>query len=379
MKFSTFHLLPWRPAGVSPSAIYAEHLQMIRWLDELGFHSCWVAEHHFRDYGLVPNTMLFLAHVAGITKRIRLGNAILIMPFHHPLRVAEDGAMVDVLSDGRLQFGFGRGYQGVEFAGFGVDVNNTRERTDEALEIVLKAWKGKPFSYHGKHYQVDNVMITPPPIQKPHPPVCVASINTQAVDHYAKKGIPFMVDATVTHGRVVEAIKEWKTVARQHGHDTTGTEFVVMRNVHLNDTNEKAKEYVMQVQGSPLSAAYDSQGTPTDDKQTWLHQSAPIDPKPGKIAKGYEYWQKGFAGRSPDEMKFASEDSWNNRWVAGDIDRVTRQIEVLEAAGVTNIMLGTTSGALGRDPREVRKTLERFTREVLEPFSKREPAGAAKK
>ena len=144
MKFSTFHLLPWQPPGTPPADIYAEQFQIIRWLDEMGFDSCWAAEHHFRDYGLVPNTMIFLAHVAGITKRLRLGNAIVIMPFHHPLRAAEDAAMVDVISGGRVEFGFGRGYQGVEFAGFGVSVDDTRDRTDEALDVVLKAWTGEP-------------------------------------------------------------------------------------------------------------------------------------------------------------------------------------------------------------------------------------------
>ncbi len=372
MKFSTFHLLPWQPPGTPPADIYAEQFQIIRWLDEMGFDSCWAAEHHFRDYGLVPNTMIFLAHVAGITKRLRLGNAIVIMPFHHPLRAAEDAAMVDVISGGRVEFGFGRGYQGVEFAGFGVSVDDTRDRTDEALDVVLKAWTGEPVTYHGKYYQVDNVAITPPPIQKPHPPLHVASIGPQSIEHYAKKGIPFMVDSTMTNTKVAENIRLWKDVARKSGHDADGADFVVMRNVHLNDSNEKARDFVMSLtQDSPLAATYESQGTPVKEEQQYLYQSAPIDPKTGKLGRGYEYWQRGVAGRTPDEFQMASQDSWENRWVAGDLDRVTRQIEDLEAAGVTNIMLGTSAKLLGNDLRETRKTLERFTREVLEPFSKR--------
>ena len=162
MKFSMFHLFTQLPER-SVQETYEYETQIILWADELGFDTAWIAEHHFRNYGTVPNTMLLLASLAAKTKRIRLGNAVVIMPFFHPLRVAEDAAMVDMISGGRLNFGFGRGYQGVEFTAFETSLGDTREKTDEAMDIVLKAWTGEPFSHHGKHWNFDDVQVIPRP------------------------------------------------------------------------------------------------------------------------------------------------------------------------------------------------------------------------
>src|SRR5579883_3203810 len=175
MKFSTFHLFS-HPPGWTFRQIYDHELQIIRWGDELGFDTAWVAEHHFRTYGTLPNVLGLLMHLAGITRRIRLGTAVVIMPFHNPLRVAEDGAMVDLLSGGRLNFGFGRGYQSAEFAGFGLSMDDTQAKTDEAIEIVLRAWSGEECSFEGNYYRIPSLHVVPVPVQRPHPPLFVGSI-----------------------------------------------------------------------------------------------------------------------------------------------------------------------------------------------------------
>ncbi|MCH8195733.1 MAG: LLM class flavin-dependent oxidoreductase, partial [Chloroflexi bacterium] len=232
MKFSTFHLFP-QPRDWSVPEVYRYETEIIQGADDLGFDCAWIAEHHFRDYGVVPNTMLLLAHLAAKTRRIRLGNAIVILPFHNPLRVAEDAAMADILSDGRLNFGFGRGYQGTEFAGFGVSMDDTRSRTDEALDIILEAWKGEPFSYQGAFYQVDNVQVVPQPVQRPHPPVFVASINVDSIRHYAKRGIPFIVSGMESASALQESCALWREIARANGHDPDGKEIVASRPAYL--------------------------------------------------------------------------------------------------------------------------------------------------
>lgn len=381
MKFSMFHLFTQLPER-SVQETYEYETQIILWADELGFDTAWIAEHHFRNYGTVPNTMLLLASLAAKTKRIRLGNAVVIMPFFHPLRVAEDAAMVDMISGGRLNFGFGRGYQGVEFTAFETSLDDTREKTDEAMAIVLKAWTGEPFSHHGKHWNFDDVQVIPTPVQKPRPPLFYASINPQSIEHNAKRGVPFIVDASTTQEQLRESITAWRRIAREHGHDPDNAEIVTGRLVYLADTDEQAKEFITSQGRGPRSTYIFAQDYhPNREGKTYeekyARQSAPIDPMTGQITKGYEYWEKGYLGRSPEAMRSSTEEAWEQRWVAGDLDRVIRKIEELEAIGVGNIMC--TFGY--QDPRfgpvmkpplpEMRQIMERFAREVIPHFAKK--------
>src|SRR5665213_2535612 len=132
MKFSTFHSFMLVDAklggavgegqglGSTPARAIAEELELIEHADALGYHTCWVREHHFTQYGFLPNTLALLAHAAARTERIRLGTAVVTLPLHRPIRVAEDVALLDVLSGGRVDLGIGRGYQSIEFEAFGI-------------------------------------------------------------------------------------------------------------------------------------------------------------------------------------------------------------------------------------------------------------------
>jgi len=130
MKFAIQNLLSWREWQSHPE-VYANSLEECRLADELGFHAVWLAEHHFSPYGICPNLAVFGAAVARETKRVRIGTAVVIEPFSHPVRIAEEFAMLDILSGGRLDFGIGRGYQPKEFTGLGVSMERTRERFEE--------------------------------------------------------------------------------------------------------------------------------------------------------------------------------------------------------------------------------------------------------
>src|SRR6185369_6874207 len=129
---------------------YDELLEQAQLADELGFDSFWVAEHHFHPYGVIPRAAIWLAAASQRTRRIRLGAAVVVLPFEHPLRTAEDYAMVDLLSNGRLSIGVGSGYLNHEFGGFGISLAEKRERFDEALAIIRKAWSGERVAHEGK-------------------------------------------------------------------------------------------------------------------------------------------------------------------------------------------------------------------------------------
>jgi alkanesulfonate monooxygenase SsuD/methylene tetrahydromethanopterin reductase-like flavin-dependent oxidoreductase (luciferase family) len=195
MRVGLFSVVDHYPAELprTSAQFYAELLEQAEAADALGFDSFWIAEHHFHEYGAIPSPPVWLAAAAQRTRRIRLGAAVVVLPFRNPLQVAEDYAMVDVLSGGRLNLGAGSGYLAHEFAGFGVPVEDKRERFDEALDIVLKAWTGARFSHEGKYHTVRDVALNVVPVQRPRPPVWLAVLRNEAAVHVGKKGFPAMM------------------------------------------------------------------------------------------------------------------------------------------------------------------------------------------
>ena len=152
MRFSTQNLLSLRE-GQSHAQVYANTLDECRLAEELGFHTVWLAEHHFSPYGIAPSLPVLAAAVARETRRVRIGTAVVVAPFAHPIRIAEEWAMVDILSEGRLDFGIGRGYQPAEFRGLGISMEKTRERFDESLELIRRAWTEERCTFEGEFYQ----------------------------------------------------------------------------------------------------------------------------------------------------------------------------------------------------------------------------------
>jgi len=156
--------------------------------DELGFDSIWCAEHHFSTYGYLSRPLMYAVHLANNTKRIRVGSAVVVLPLHHPLIVAEEIATADLLSNGRLDVGLGRGYQPYEFKRLGHDLSESRDRFEEAVDILLLALKGEPFSYDGKHYQFEETTVLPAPVQQPRPPIWVVGQSAESITATAKRG-----------------------------------------------------------------------------------------------------------------------------------------------------------------------------------------------
>ena len=172
MKFALFILASWTENDAAHQhRIYEEALEQVQYAEELGFESVWIAEHHSSRYGIFPSLMPILSHIAAQTQTIRLGAGVSVLPFHNPIRLAEEAAMVDVLSNGRLNFGVGRGSADYEYGNFKIDFDSRDTRFQEALDIILGLWTTEDFTYHGQYYQVDGLTIAPKPFQKPHPPV----------------------------------------------------------------------------------------------------------------------------------------------------------------------------------------------------------------
>jgi alkanesulfonate monooxygenase SsuD/methylene tetrahydromethanopterin reductase-like flavin-dependent oxidoreductase (luciferase family) len=359
MRFSTFHSFAIHagPGGVTDAELTSSignvaHAEAIRreldrilLAEDLGFDTVWLREHHFTDYGFLANPMAMAAHVAALTKRVRIGTAVVTLPLHHPIRAAEDAALVDVLSGGRLTYGVGRGYQSAEYNAFGISLDEARERTDEAIEILRKLWTQPRASHRGRFFALEEVRLQPKPVQTPHPPMIYASISPQSVAHYARQGVPFLVDSTLTFETLVTLAGIWAEAApfRDGVSETVGP--VALRSIWLASSNAEARAHVESLQGVS-TVAYNP-------------ALAPIN-KEGQIAKGYEYWKTGWHGRTLDD--YNSGPVWENRWIAGDQTRVIEKIKWMETLGYKDICV-----AFGHSMNwdEEKRCMERFAREIM--------------
>ena len=175
--------------------LYAETLDQAAYAEDLGFSSVWLSEHHFSEEGYLPSLSAVLGALAMRTSRVRLGTAVLLAPLHHPLRLAEDLAVVDQLSGGRLDVGIAPGYKPDEFAVLGVPKGERGARTDETIEILKLAWSGERFSFAGKHFTFDDVIVAPPPVQPGGPPIWVGGSSLAAARRAARYGLCFMPDS----------------------------------------------------------------------------------------------------------------------------------------------------------------------------------------
>ena len=198
MRFH-MHLLPTYYPDLDPpfDVYYEQILDQIALAEELGWECFWFTEHHFLLYGgPMPNPANIMSAAAARTSRIHLGSAISILPLHHPVQIAEDYAMVDVVSGGRLEFGIGLGNTPIDFQVYGVNRDESRERFEEAAMVVMKAWTNEPFSHEGKFWRFENVPVYPRPVQQPTPPIWVAGHSPESLGWAGRNGWNIM---TVAH------------------------------------------------------------------------------------------------------------------------------------------------------------------------------------
>jgi alkanesulfonate monooxygenase SsuD/methylene tetrahydromethanopterin reductase-like flavin-dependent oxidoreductase (luciferase family) len=197
MKVSIVTGIPWLDPAASQAQAYRDAVEQVRLADTLGFDCAWFTEHHFATHGINPSVLSFAAYVAGVTSRIGIGTAVVVLPLYHPVRLAEEIAQVDILSEGRLQLGIGSGYRFDEFRGLGVVHAESRAMFLESLEVLLKAWRGEPFSHRGKYFDVpEGVSVRPTPLQRPHPPLWAPAISPATIQWVIDAGAHLMTATT---------------------------------------------------------------------------------------------------------------------------------------------------------------------------------------
>src|SRR5437762_9845857 len=194
MKVGVLQFFSWPGRHGPLEEVYARALERIEVMDKTGFDAVWLAEHHFTTFSVCPSVHMLGVLAAARTERLRIGTAVSLAALYHPLRLAEEVALLDVLTGGRVNWGAGRGFEPAEFAAFGVPYDETAPRFREAVEVVLEAWTAERLTFHGKYWDFDEVEVLPKPLQQPHPPTWVAATSLEAVSWAASMGFAILMD-----------------------------------------------------------------------------------------------------------------------------------------------------------------------------------------
>jgi len=226
----------------SHAELYRQTLKQVRLAEEVNFDSAWISEHHFLEDGYCPSPLVMASAMASVTKRIKIGTGALILPLHNPVRVAEDAAVVDNISNGRLILGVALGYRKDEFDGLGIPMKQRPSRMEEGIDVIIKSWTEDKFSYGGKRYNLHNLSVTPKPVQKPHIPLYIGAFEEPAIRRAGRLGYPLIIGPGRTMQMVRETIGFYNDAARKAGKNPDNVEHVLLRETYIAENGKKAKE-----------------------------------------------------------------------------------------------------------------------------------------
>ncbi|UIK07936.1 LLM class flavin-dependent oxidoreductase [Neorhizobium galegae] len=263
MKFNFFHLMPYPDYDKLPhewpvsthgidstriQALYNEYLDEMVDAENYGFDWVGCNEHHFSPYGLMSNPNLIAGALARQTSKAKIAIVGNLLPLLNPVRVAEEYAMIDVMSGGRLVAGFLRGIPH-EYIAYNIPPSESRSRLREATELIIKCWtEDEPFGWEGEHYQFPAVSIWPKPIQKPHPRILMSASNAESAEFVAKMraimGITLIQDLSIAKA----AIENFKKTARSYGWEPTPDDILVGQQICIADTDEEARHHMAAAQ-----------------------------------------------------------------------------------------------------------------------------------
>jgi len=227
-------------AGLSDAAVLAEHMALGDLAEPLGFDSLFALEHHFTGYAMSPSPTQLLSYYAGRTKRIILGTAVIVLPWHDPVRVAEEIALLDILSHGRCVFGFGRGAASVEYAGFRVSMEEARARFVESAQIVIRALTQEVFDWEGEFFTIPRMSIRPRPISHPERRFYASSVSPESAEIMAKLGFGLLVIMQNEWPKAAEDIRRYRDITVSVGHAPRPP--IISTNVSVAESRAEAHE-----------------------------------------------------------------------------------------------------------------------------------------
>jgi alkanesulfonate monooxygenase SsuD/methylene tetrahydromethanopterin reductase-like flavin-dependent oxidoreductase (luciferase family) len=317
--------------GALPGQGFRDFVELNVEAEALGYHSSFQVEHHFTGWNQISATLNLLTWVAARTTTLRVGTAVMVLPWHNPVLLAEQAATLDLLSGGRLDFGIGRGYRYNEFRGFCIPMEEAEARFDEALDVILRAWTSTGrFSHHGRYWRFEDIVVEPPVAQKPHPPVWMAAGSPESIRRVAERGCNLMLDQFAPLPVVAERIARFKSEVGARGRVFRPMDVAVARDVHV------AKNAADKAAALERNARF--------RQRTYEVARDPSKPG-GSHMLSYEHTPASTAAVA----------------LYGSPDEVMEKIETLRAAGVRYILANFSGSS--------RESLRRFAREVMPAFS----------
>jgi alkanesulfonate monooxygenase SsuD/methylene tetrahydromethanopterin reductase-like flavin-dependent oxidoreductase (luciferase family) len=235
-----------RTSRIGPQADsygYGDFIAYVREAERLGFCHVFLVEHHFTGYGQLSASLNLLSYLAACTTHIRLGTAVTVLPWHNPVLLAEQAATLDLLSNGRFDFGVGKGYRDQEFSGFCIPINEASERFDEGIEVIRKAWTSVGrFSHHGKRWHFDNIVVEPTPMQQPHPPFWLGAGSEASIRRAAREGYNLLLDQIASIDAIISRVGVFREECRRIGRPYHPMMVGVTRGLQLAYTNEDRQQ-----------------------------------------------------------------------------------------------------------------------------------------
>lgn len=329
----------------NPNQMILDLVEQCVYAEDLGFDSVWVPEHHFSVLGVLPSPTMLLTSVAARTKKVKLAPATVVLPLNHPIRMAEEFALLDLLSNGRAIFSAGRGYDKREYDVFGADFNKSRDIFFEGLDIMKKAWTQESFSFDGQFYKFPEVSLTPRPVQDPHPPIYVAAFSTPSIEKAAEMGenvifAPFA--ANMVFGSLENAITNFNNLSNQAGF--TGKKAACSYFINVTESREEAEKTKQRM------LKYFSGLVP----------AFPADPTTAPPHIRY------FVDIVEKLKKMTTADLSEQSIIVGDAEYVTEALKRCEAAGLEEVILYFDFGGLSH--KETLAAMERFAKYVMPHF-----------
>ena len=241
MKIGVLQFFSWPDRATPLASIYQRAIERFEIMDRAGYDAVWLAEHHFSGFSVCPSVHMMATLAAARTQRMRIGTAVSLAPFYHPLRLAEEVALLDVLSGGRVNWGAGRGFSRVEFDAFGVPIEESAARFRETVAVVLAAWTSQRLSHHGAHFAFEGVEVLPKPLQQPHPPVWMAATSEGAIDWAASRGFSILMDPHCTHAELAGKRRRYGDQMAAAGFSAAGRDIPMARLLAIAPTAARAE------------------------------------------------------------------------------------------------------------------------------------------
>jgi probable F420-dependent oxidoreductase len=246
MKFGLFGGARARGGPAGDSDGYHQFINYVVEAERLGFESVFLVEHHFTGFGQVSASLNLLSYLAACTERIRLGTAVVVLPWHNPVLVAEQAATLDLLSNGRLDFGVGKGYRPYEFSGFCIPPAEATARFDEAIDVIRRAWTSQGrFSYQGQWHSYDDIVVEPAPVQQPHPPLWLGAGSAESIRRAAREGYNLLLDQIAPVDVIIDRVRIFREECQHVGRPYDPVMIGVTRGLQIVHNEEERKKAVI--------------------------------------------------------------------------------------------------------------------------------------